>query len=110
MPIRVWDWLVDPFALMYAFFIVGILMHFFLRCGNAFRSSVNTYPTRRSYAYRNGDIFLVRSGLSGFLFSLWVFHPGLLSAGLIVVGIAPGIANYMTILPTLGTAWLAGLC
>lgn len=109
--IRVWNFLLNTTFLLYSMCVIGQLMRFSLRAGNAFRSGVNTYPTRRSFWARNFDIFMIRSGLwLVVFFSTWLYHPGWFSWMLIhAFGIAPGIANYLTIPPTLGTAWLAGL-
>ena len=103
-PIKAGMLSLDPTVLLVIMFYVGILLRLLQRAGSAFRSQVNTYPTRWSFVVCNWDVFLLRSAINTGLFSLWLHNPGLISQGLNYLGVASGIANWVTVPPTLTTA------
>lgn len=103
-PVRVGDFLVSSTALLVVSFYLGTLIRLSLRAGNAFRSQVNKYPNRRSYLFRNWDVFLVRTFFATGFFTWWLHDPGAWSKFIAMLGVAPGIANWLTVPPTLATS------
>jgi len=95
---------IDPVVLLVIMFYLGILLRLLQRAGTAFRSTVNTYPSRWSFVAKNWDVFLLRSAINTALFSLWLHDPGTISKGLTYLGMTPALANWVTIPPTLTTA------
>jgi hypothetical protein len=104
MDIKVGALWLNPTVLLIVMFYMGILLRLLQRASTAFRSKVNTYPSRWSFVSRNWDVFLLRSAINTVLFSLWLRDPGTLSKGVIYLGVTPGLANWITIPPTLTTA------
>ena len=104
MDIKVGALWLNPTILLVAMFYTGILLRLLQRASTAFRSMVNTYPSRWSFVSRNWDVFLLRSAINTALFSVWLKDPGLISQGLGYLGVASGIANWVTVPPTLTTA------
>jgi hypothetical protein len=104
MDIKVGALWLNPTVLLVIMFYVGILLRLLQRASSAFRSTVNTYPTRWSFVARNWDVFLLRSAINTALFSLWLKDPSLISKGLGYLGVASGIADWVTVPPNLATA------
>ncbi len=104
MDIKVGALWLNPTVLLVVMFYLGILLRLLQRASTAFRSKVNTYPSRWSFVSRNWDVFLLRSAINTALFAVWLHDPGTISKGLSYLGVAPGIANWVTIPPTLTTA------
>ncbi|SRR6266849_1206866 len=104
MDIKVGALWLNPAVLLAVMFYVGILLRLLQRAGTAFRSKINTYPSRWSFVSRNWDVFLLRSAINTVLFSLWLRDPGTLAKGITYLGVTPSIANWTTIPPTLTTA------
>ena len=98
MDVHIWG----PLA---AAFVFGLGFRLFVRASKAFKSKIRTYPSRWAFVKANWDVFLARSVPDGFIFAIWLFKPGLLSTGLVHVGVPATIANWLTIPPTLGTSF-----
>ncbi len=95
--------IVGPLAIAY---LLGILWRFFSRATKAYRSTMRAYPSRWAFVKANWDVFLLRTfPWNSGLFVLWVINPGLLSKVVVFVAVPENIANWLTIPPTLGTAF-----
>jgi sterol desaturase/sphingolipid hydroxylase (fatty acid hydroxylase superfamily) len=95
-------------TLLVLLFIIGISMHVLLRAGYAYRSAVNTTPSRRAWVVRNWDTLLIRTGFNSVLFWVWMYYPGTFAKAAIGVGVPAWIGNWLTVPVTLGTAYLFG--
>lgn len=107
-PVVVGQWYVNTIVLLTVLWFIGVLIHLLQRASSAFRSKVNVYPSRWCFLRDNWDIFLVRTFISAVLYSLWIKNPGMISGWLSYCGVAAGIANFVTIPPTLTTAAIFG--
>src|SRR5213592_4673134 len=96
MSIHIWG----PLTIMFA---LGIGWRLFSRATTAYRSKLRSYSSRWAFVKQNWDVFLLRVPFSGSLFTLWIFHPGLLSK-LAATVMPANIANWLTVPPTLGSA------
>ncbi len=104
MDIKVGALWLNPTVLLVVMFYLGILLRLLQRASTAFRSKINTYPSRWSFVLRNWDVFLLRSAINTALFAVWLRDPGLLSKGIAYLGVTPAIADWLTVPPTLTTA------
>lgn len=90
-------------------FACGIVFRLFVRANTAYRSKIRTYTSRWSFVKANWDVFLIRTfPFNTGLFVVWVLKPGLLSQVVSMAGVPVGVANWITIPPTLGTAFIGG--
>lgn len=108
VPVEIGRFSVNATALLVVMFLLGSLLRLLQRAGRAFRSQVSTYPSRWCFVVKNWDVFLIRWAISGGFFTWWLTNPGALSNMMVYCGIAPGVANWLTIPPTLATAALFG--
>jgi len=108
-PLNVGHWEVNAFVFLYIAFVLGALMRFILRAGDAKRSQVSSYHTRWAFVSENWDIFAVRTGFVMMIFSVWVSHPGSLATALIWFHVPADFANWIPIVPGIGSAWTFGI-
>lgn len=69
------------------------------------RSKVNSVPNRRYFIYQHWDTLLIRVFFFGYLmFWAWLKHPDWPSKLAMLMMVPAGLANWLTVPATLGTA------
>jgi len=107
--ISAWGLEINPVVLLVVVFYVGVLVRMLARAGAAFRSEVNTYPTRRAWVKRNWDIFLARTFITTLFFTWWLFDPSALARFLVNwIHVPAEIGNWFVFPPTPLTAPVFG--
>lgn len=90
-------------------FLLGVLWRLFARASKAYRSKLRSYPSRWAFIVTNWDVFLLRTfPWNAGLFALWLFHPALLSKGLIFVHVPESVANWIIVTPNLLSSFAFG--